>query len=886
MSGNHSIRGYIIQTVISVLDSLNKNNEWIAITLEPLQESEKVDILWEYNAGVTKVSQVKSTINTFKYSDVQKWSKELEAGSPNATKYELILVGHCAKKVFDTDKIGEVEIPQPVNLNIESLKHQASNLLDTYLEKKGKQKIHASIRDILIATLTFDLEVSSISGSRIVREEFDRNLLGLIKSIEKQVLRNPLINLSEITEVQSDTFEHSLTKKILTLIGWSNLDENQSVTSLERNGESEITSIINFSGNWSSKIKDKTQDYVIVKARADYKYPLNPKQVTSEVIQSVNSFYDQKISHLAASNSENYDVYCLHFWFSTSLSEHESHIELDNFLRENLLAERLNYLFLDNENTNFLVSAIVTARNYRDEIPVKFLYPQTESNIQPENVGSRGRRLPPQLINSQVIPIIKEDKQKISVLVFCKDEYSPDTLKKLIWLTIKLTSGLGNEFLIYFPDFDISYQSEANAVIRQFNNDEIAEKLQIKKFDKINAEVLKDYPVQSSNYFNNEISTSLNSYNPVKINDAFNDLLPYGDILKPFLRTDAVTANDLKIFLMKKGLFVKNANRDNLIGLMSNMLFSPDELQEFISFIDTKEKSVKSSPEFRKLINPISIDKIESSLPLFKKNQLTDGLDMKIAGDITFKRNPENADELIIDLVTERKDLTKQLTLNTSWGRVKIAIRIDDEQNLLVNTVNTVTKNDKLLANRILKVNDAALVEKSIINDESIKIRFSQFRSNLERVNFLLSFTDISQSAIFKSQDIRNIEFKYDEKQKIPDNLADKTKHELITAFKGRNLAELSELSDDEFKKILHLEEIVISYTFSWFNISNLKYTVRYNFSRAIYNKPMDGDFNSIPNLSKTYHLKKVKDLTKLEKSLAREIDELKMEKIKKFDLI
>ena len=48
MGGNAGIRGYILQTIICVLDSLNADNSWISVTLEPFDESEKVDIRWKY----------------------------------------------------------------------------------------------------------------------------------------------------------------------------------------------------------------------------------------------------------------------------------------------------------------------------------------------------------------------------------------------------------------------------------------------------------------------------------------------------------------------------------------------------------------------------------------------------------------------------------------------------------------------------------------------------------------------------------------------------------------------------------------------------------------------------------------------------------------------
>ena len=63
MSGNAGIRGYLIQTIICVLDDLEKDNNWLSVTLEPMDESEKVDIRLKYPNHITKVCQVKSSQN-------------------------------------------------------------------------------------------------------------------------------------------------------------------------------------------------------------------------------------------------------------------------------------------------------------------------------------------------------------------------------------------------------------------------------------------------------------------------------------------------------------------------------------------------------------------------------------------------------------------------------------------------------------------------------------------------------------------------------------------------------------------------------------------------------------------------------------------------------
>lgn len=38
--------------------------------------------------------------------------------------------------------------------------------------------------------------------------------------------------------------------------------------------------------------------------------------------------------------------------------------------------------------------------------------------------------MPPQFLNSSILPIIKEDKNKISVLLFCSDKFNREHLKR------------------------------------------------------------------------------------------------------------------------------------------------------------------------------------------------------------------------------------------------------------------------------------------------------------------------------------------------------------------------------------------------------------------------------------------------------------------------
>src|SRR5690349_11128150 len=60
--GRSGARGYLLQTLSSLLDALNGASAWDSVTIEPDTATEKVDILWTF-VGKTKAVQVKSSTN-------------------------------------------------------------------------------------------------------------------------------------------------------------------------------------------------------------------------------------------------------------------------------------------------------------------------------------------------------------------------------------------------------------------------------------------------------------------------------------------------------------------------------------------------------------------------------------------------------------------------------------------------------------------------------------------------------------------------------------------------------------------------------------------------------------------------------------------------------
>jgi|GEM_PF-479560 hypothetical protein len=895
MSGNAGIRGYIIQTIICVLDSLQTDHEWISVTLEPIDESEKVDIRWEYPNDIIKLCQVKSSQNILKHSAAKKWCKELISHSPNASEYELILVGNPEEKLLKekNNKIEGVKIADFKTINTQDLIDQASTKIDHYYDQKGKNKISPQVRELLVKALTTHFANNSIVGKKIERIAFDNELLSWIFAIEQQIENNPLASLAPPAANEKVEIEHRISRKILDLIGWTQFNEKVSVESFNERMASDEIHQVNFTGDFESRIKENTDDYILITSIHDVTYPHVTKPVIVKYLFDSEKVFedlkDKKKIPLNRNLSTNY--FNILFWLSSDNVELST--DFNNNLKENYKNELLNdemlYFTVDNKKANFLISSIVTAKNYRDNIPVKFLYPITEANHNPGKIGLRGFKLPAEFINSSVIPIIKESAEKISVLIFCSDPFSADTLRKLIWLTIRLTSGLGNEYLIYFSDYEVHNKNESMEVIRSFNDEDLQAKITILKYHRIDSNILDSIANVQSPSLKNESYDELNSSVLIPkskhLNEAFTNILPYGDIIKPFLKTEAITASDLKIFLAKKGIYIKGADKTKLISIMSSLLFSPSELDDFKSLIDIKDRPPHTTQEILTIKENDTLDNVFKKIKPNTDN-VTDNLDTKLLEPVIFKKNPENPDEYIFTSPTERKDPTNQISINTSWGKVEVSFK-KDGNSLVVNTINTISREDKLIANRIVKAYQEELKRIDFVEEETIKLMFSKFGSNQERVIFLLSFTDVSSSTIFKDPDIRSIKFKFDDNENIPDAFKDKKDKDLITYFSGKNLAGLNEISEEDFKKVLLLEEIYVTYKFDYLNIKNGFYNVKYNFSDALKNKPLkDGIFKSEPLLSMTGQVKELINIEGFKKELSKEIERIKLEKLRQFNII
>lgn len=883
MNGQYAIKGCLLQSLVALLDSFE--TDWETVCVEPNDESEKVDILWTYKGGKKKVVQVKSSKNVISFSVAKKWADELSVKSPNADEYELTLVGYVDPKLrkLPNSTIDKVVVVNK-ELSIEDFEAVIIQKINSFFDKKGKNVISPKLGQMFVRALNAQILQESVIGKTIEHSEFENNLLESLRGIERYLERCSYSLLLPDTPPSNRDVNSVIMEHILKLIGWNSLNIDETVTYYDEKLGKEKQFKIDFWGDYECPLKDNLKDVIYINASVEAQYLPDYTTVIKNNLFCVNGIRKQLIEEKKI-NIDNSIEYCIQFLLSLKESEQNQAIErLNDAYKKNKMDKNIIYYAIDNKKADFLISSIITARKYRKDLAVKFLYPITDDNSQINKIGKRNTYMPPQYLNSSILPIIKEDRDKISVLLFCSDPYSKDRLRKVIWLLIRLTSGLANEYKIYFTDYDNSqYGNEVNETIRSYNNNDLIGKIFIENLNLCNSCELQTVPTNIISLKDEFFDETINNTKKLRIEPHLIDYLPYGDSLKPFLDSDAVKTEDLKVFLQNKGIYFKTANKTKIIQLMTSMLFSSLDIESLVDFVNIDNKTKESSSAQYNLVNENKqMDQLFANKTI-DQDKLQDKLNADIVS-LEQTKPKKDTDIYAIKIHLEQKNPNKQALVSIARSTATVNVKKDANKIEFIKEYNS--RAARVVAERVVKQLSEQLIRSNEIEDKCIEVRFSEF-SNKERTNFLLSFTNIDSSDIFKSFNAKSFKYMFDESANLPDEYADKKGKECTTLLKGNNLDLIKELQNDTLKEIILSEELAISYRYNIRGVSGSYFTIM-NFSGALANKPLcDGVFTIkavvyIDNKSKD----KVSSRNSLEAELKKEFNRLKKEKLKKFNKI
>jgi len=167
--GSVAIRGFLVQTLVALLDLMQVDPPVTEITLEPALGDEQFDFVWKDSAG-THATQVKSTTNYFKKADVEKWARKLEAAR-STEQCRLLLVGQFHLNLQHVRQVGNVVIEKK-NLDLPGLLNEAAQGIAMFRGAAGLEPRPGADNLLAAKALVAELEVYATESRTLTREAF------------------------------------------------------------------------------------------------------------------------------------------------------------------------------------------------------------------------------------------------------------------------------------------------------------------------------------------------------------------------------------------------------------------------------------------------------------------------------------------------------------------------------------------------------------------------------------------------------------------------------------------------------------------------------------------------------------------------------------------
>ena len=149
----------------------------------------------------------------------------------------------------------------------------------------------------------------------------------------------------------------------------------------------------------------------------------------------------------------------------------------------NLVYDKI--LVVDNSRMEFLFDVIQPLKTIFGNENIDFVYPKTGMNLSMVQDNSFGKKLPLQLICSNVIPIRIDNKKQTILLLGVRDDFNENNLLKLISLSKEFNHlEATTKTIISFPDYNkLKHLESVKKVLSQLENLNYSDQIEVVKHD-------------------------------------------------------------------------------------------------------------------------------------------------------------------------------------------------------------------------------------------------------------------------------------------------------------------------------------------------------------------------------------------------------------------
>lgn len=294
------------------------------------------------------------------------------------------------------------------------------------------------------------------------------------------------------------------------------------------------------------------------------------------------------------------------------------------------------------------------------------------------------------------------------------------------------------------------------------------------------------------------------------------DILPYGEMIRPLLASSLLSRTDLKDLLFKKGIVTGSLEKSETIPLLTTTLLTPSEF----NMLRMKQVTKENTPKI--ISRELSWDSDKNLFDAMKDNPLfiervigNKVTNFRVLRGGTFVPKDKDKNNLELEYIIERQDPTKDFFNSTSRYEGRINLQLDAKEKKLSIIMEST-------ANETQRINDSVYTESikeferksCIIKDMERKVLFGDF-SNEERIKFLLSLQGKDNFKIFDFEEVTSIEVSFDEKVNLPEEIDWMDKKVKNMILKGEQLHDTEILKNPKYHQCLIVANVVAKYKFS-----------------------------------------------------------------------
>lgn len=267
----------------------------------------------------------------------------------------------------------------------------------------------------------------------------------------------------------SGEYGERIVENLLNLIGWGNALSGVTVNCTfpeKHKGKSNESQKhgVDYIYQYKCPLRDSVQHDVLISVKCRKDYPTASSTVTTyfkefliDLARASECYPSCDIYKRKIQKTKKREISGVVFWINRNIDdgkEYESIIDKVTTMRLGDDVNKINITLVDNKKSQFLYDILTYAHKTYGEDNINFFYIGTGlNNISLDRVY-KGRVMPVEYLNANVIPLIVDNNLESRLLLTTSEPFCENYLRRLIGVAQEITNTLTASVVIAFSDYN------------------------------------------------------------------------------------------------------------------------------------------------------------------------------------------------------------------------------------------------------------------------------------------------------------------------------------------------------------------------------------------------------------------------------------------------